>query len=491
MKKSRGVLVVLAAVAGVCAAFCATASATVTTTNVNVPSGSPSFAGLDAGTVSSLPLNKPITVSGTTDGTTGDNVDIVCVFAVGTGNEQVIPMAQNVAVTGSHTFSTNAANGAATNGVPCRILALPHAATHSSPVDTTNFTGPDYYPSIGLRIAVGSGPNTGDVLLYQQTSATTGSVWVSTSLGGLSASAFDPSTLTGYPVISSLGIVHTGTATDTTINGQSLLFPAIAGSLGGAGSPGMQGITNIQSGAQPGAGSFLTSGSEPALACAPDDSTCTSLADSGVKLNEVAVGGGSGHTATVSESLLNTSSQTKQIQLVYRLAGPPSPAVPGWHFPGDPDGFSAHAANDVVTPPASGTGSIFIGQEAGSACNSIPDSCGALSWSSPPSAIRFTDANTVQLTYDRTLPAGCSAQLGLTGSLGHLPQSDITALAASAESSLASVPAGVSCPPSSAGQPPGAGLTPRTPPHSKKKCKKPRSRKSAAAAKKRCKKKRK
>ncbi len=469
--------------------FCAPAAAAITTTSVTTPAN-PSFVGVEIADTNA-PFNFPVTVSGTTDpgADNTDTVDIVCVRNIGSppgpGGETIEELASDVDVT-SDAFSTTADVDVIGELNPCRILALPGAVAHAPPVDTASFTGPNRYSDVSFRAEGTAGVNAGKLIAVAQVAVTPETVATAGTLGSGCAvgnGAIDPG-LTQRLVVGCLGLNQIS-APFSQVDGKRLFFTAVASALYPT-NPGLLGITGLQQSSVPGTGAFETAATESAVTCVPDDATCTSFADTGIRVSQT--GDGTAHTATVAGTWVNTSSETRQLRIVFSLiAG--TGVLAGWHFPGEAAGYHAHTGGDTLPPPASGTGSVLIGQAPGTTCATLAESCGSLTWSSPPAAIEFVTPTYALLTYNRTLPPGCSTPLAFATSVDD-PQSAVDAHAAAAESALASVGSAVTCPPPA---PPNTGGGSVSPPATTpaKKCKKKKGKKGKKGKKKKCGKKKK
>jgi hypothetical protein len=136
---------------------------------------------------------------------------------------------------------------------------------------------------------------------------------------------------------------------------------------------------------------------------------------------------------------------------------------------------------ETLPPPAAdGPATFLLRNENASPC-SAADPCGSVTWAAPPAEILFTSSQSVLLTYNRTIPAGCTARLAFTYSQGRV-QSSVDAYASAAEAALASQPS-ITCPP------PAPPADASAPPPAKKKCKK-KGKKKSKKKRRKCKRKR-
>jgi len=153
MSASARLLVAAAAlIVGACAG---PAAASITTTAITSPVAGPTIGPVDYS--NSLNLH-PITVTGTSDGTTPDQIDIACFFQSndGTPGEQILTSGgAPVAADGSFSLTVDLVWA----GVrPCLLRAVPMGL---SPADLTAWTGPRIYAVTQRDFAVPSGPHAG------------------------------------------------------------------------------------------------------------------------------------------------------------------------------------------------------------------------------------------------------------------------------------------------------------------------------------------
>ncbi|MCW2990044.1 MAG: hypothetical protein JWM73_638 [Solirubrobacterales bacterium] len=99
---------------------CCPAASALTTTTIGSPAE-----GSTVGPVAYNGSGYPFTVSGTSDGTTGDLVDLRCYYANVSGVVVADTVQSNVAINVDGTFTTSAANAAVPALVPCLLRAVP------------------------------------------------------------------------------------------------------------------------------------------------------------------------------------------------------------------------------------------------------------------------------------------------------------------------------------------------------------------------------
>lgn len=176
LARVRALPVVLFALAGAAlVALPSPANAAVTISNITTPVNGAHY------TVTAPNQATPVTVAGTTNGTTGDFVDIRCYYQQNEWKDGP----GNIPVQADGTFSTNTGTPGLGYG-SCRLRAVPHGLPGGNPVSA--YTGPVITSEYAYPEKVSSGPNAGKTfdyyLAYQSkyalndyTSATDGGLW--------------------------------------------------------------------------------------------------------------------------------------------------------------------------------------------------------------------------------------------------------------------------------------------------------------------------
>jgi hypothetical protein len=133
------------------------AQAAVTSSTVTTPKNNTHF-------LYNYTTPNTFAISGTTNGTTGDHVDVNCY-----AGDDVTTLASNVAVNSDGSFSVPAAPAAQANMYRvCQLRAVPHGTT---PDPLTPFAGPHLYVGKRETYTVSGGPNNGkkyDFYFYLQ-----------------------------------------------------------------------------------------------------------------------------------------------------------------------------------------------------------------------------------------------------------------------------------------------------------------------------------
>lgn len=395
--------------------FGAPANAAITSSQVTTPANN-SFFDPDV----DVPIT-PLLVEATTTGP-NDPVDIVCAHG---DDEQLV--AQDVPVAdGGFSYLVNLNDF---DYYICRLLAVP--ANDAGPYDPSAFGGPvvgvggftrsftpddilfDYYQAASSPEGYWSVTSAGDCYLYDSYPVEPGTLDYDTALWGCSE------------------ILQGGPAPEPSfrVDGKNVLSPYEASS----GVPGYRGLDSFQHGNSPTDGTLAVSESSVPVACAPDEATCTSYVDSGIRFDHKMTGGTIGHTMALRDRFTNTTAVAKELEITYEVDS--DGAVPGWKFPGETV-YTVQSDGVTVPAPPSGPASVFLLEEATKPCVDVVDACGSVSWYEPPQAISFSDDDELLFTYRRTIAPDSSEAIALEFSQG-FPQSQVDGFAATAEAGFA------------------------------------------------------
>ncbi len=404
----------LAAFAGL---FAAPAMATVTATNITTPAN---------GSVFNPFLDDPspvnITVSGTATASNGDLVDIYCVYD-DNGNGIASGGVQNVMVTGG-AFSAQL-NLQGPDGYTCRLIAVPDSSL--PPFDLNDFSGPVILDS-GFRLyPIMGGPNDGDLVDYQQNSATPSGYWEVYSAGDCfvyTDYTIDPVSLAfGDSLFGCSQIIQDVNQPLLGFGGQSLVLPYEEDVT----KSGFTQIASLSTSVDHATGELRVSDSETPVRCvAAGVDDCASYTGVGLRLDQTQTGGTNGHTVRVNHRWVNTTGTAKELKVEYRVEN----VGTGWRFPGE-SSYTGHSPFETITPTP-GSASFFLALNPGSSCPGLSDGCGSVTWYRSPDSIEFTDAE-VTLTYTTTIPAHGSRVLAFDYSHGY-PQASVDGYAAAARS---------------------------------------------------------
>jgi hypothetical protein len=389
------------AVAALC--FAPAAGAAVTASSVTSPADGAAF---------EVDLDNPgqITVTGTATAgdPANDMVRIACTYSENPGGP-ASAIAPPAAVGGL--TQTGANTGTFSIQVPiepfsyynCRLRAVPAGPL---PSDYRPFTGPVARFSGHSTVPANEPPELQD--FYQSISGPLG-YW-----DGLSTSdCFVGSTYTYDPVTLGFGQLFgcawvgdddpTGTRASLQVDGRDAFLPWEAyntyNSIAGA-----EPITGFTRRVDAATGDTRLSASEPIVRCADGTTayppTCPAWEDAGVRNQSETVGSHGGRLVRHTDVWTNSGSTARQLDVWYQvdLAG-----APQWRFPGEP-AYAPRADGDTIAAPPAGPATALVANDPAQADYLHPR--GSLTWSSPPTEIRFTASTHLYLHYVRTIAAG-------------------------------------------------------------------------------------
>jgi hypothetical protein len=161
--------------------------------------------------------------------------------------------------------------------------------------------------------------------------------------------------------------------------------------------------------------------------------TCSAFAPAGVRLDRTLSQSADGRITTLIDSWQSTDGQAHAVDVFYQqgLAGSPA-----FQFPWVGPVFSLYTSDFYVTPPP--VAASFLGRTSATLADLL-DPLAAISFQRPPQVIRFRDARTVWLQYTPTAPPTGSATVALAYARA-TTLADVSALAATAQTGLASLP---------------------------------------------------
>src|SRR5436305_5721186 len=320
----------------VCALGCllaaAPAGATVTTSNVTVTSPTGTYLIADEVTP-----NNSITGTGTSNGTSGDSVDVRCYL----GNVSS-SLVSSVAVAADGTFSFSGTLSSIAGGT-CVLRAVPHGDASAHPPGTAStFTGPTLAIGDNRNSNVSGGPNDKaleDYHLY--VSQLTGGFDYD-SLGGCSISdswVFDPITFAQSPPLDYCnawfwwrnGFTNPGyqppTRSELQVDGTDAFLPGhisnIATTQGfpATSNPGLPSLTYSYS-IDPASGNLALDETDQVVKCSPGGaypptaSNCSSFVPTGIQIRMHIVQGHGGRIATVTQWISSTDGRSHAVNLL-------------------------------------------------------------------------------------------------------------------------------------------------------------------------------
>lgn len=397
----------LAALAALCLLPAATADAAITTTNVTSPADLTRYSD-ELGTV-----GDEITVSGTTDGTTGDQVDIQCRQLDGAGSERQSLLLGSVAVAADGSFSGKIQDGTGQFG-PCRIRATP-----------TGMWIADYAPFTGPRVMAEERrlfrfADTRQFDFYETFTGTeaVNDFYSVASCGPCDHALIDLGSATEDPVVGDVlwfggpafyrGIAGGRTpllvdghlaffATDTNVDPFRTLtpFPLLTSS-----------VTRTDGG-----GGRIVDVEEP-VRCQSDTITatseCTSTASLGIRMTRTITQDTAGTLVRVSDTYTSTDGAAHELDAIVNL-DLESAETPAYAFPYTGSAaFAPRAAADALPGPSSAAAlpvTVLVRDKNGSADDTLAAPRGSLTFGSGFTGGTFRSRSSPQPRFSGTVPA--------------------------------------------------------------------------------------
>ncbi|HWD64908.1 MAG TPA: hypothetical protein VG405_07015 [Solirubrobacteraceae bacterium] len=366
--------------------FVLVASAQATVTSSSITSPSDPYFGFDNG--------QSITVSGTSNGTSGDQVNIVCYNDNGSTGTVERNAASNVAVNADGSFSTSVALSQL-RGDTCRLRAVDHNSTPSTGL--ASYSGPrvsvaylDRYPSSGAPLY--------DYYVYAP-QLTAADDYDSYAGCGLSDSyLFDPSV---FGQEDSVGFYCNDYADKTSesnpartavlVDGHPAYAPEEEYRINSAGA-GFEPLV-INSVTQDSSNGNLTIvETDPLVRCVGDaypatSSNCAAFVASGVQVKRTITQNDDGHIVYIRDAYSSTDGAAHSADLLMendqRFFGNSSSQNVQYEFPGQ-SAFSAYSVGQSVSVPAGAPASILI-QNGGTADGATNGGRGAITYAQTPS----------------------------------------------------------------------------------------------------------
>lgn len=421
------------------------AEAQITTSNIT----SPADGALLLQNADTSP-SQTFTVSGTTDGTPGDLIDIDCY----NGGSEVAgyagPGGAGIAVGSGGGFTTVPVTQSNFAGHSCDLLAVPHGMTPAP----TGFTGPRVGFSSFFTSKLTGAVNTGTTYDFSFDDATPTGVSdidsiddcgpFTTLADGSAAMKVGPLLLFCAGSFYNSMSDFNGASTDMTrseieVDGQNAYGSYSAQNLF-SGNPGFPALSVSLDSFDPTTGDAQTTESESLVKCAPNDvydpssSDCTSYAPTGVSIKRVTSFTNGGRVQTVADTYGSTNGTTHSLDLLYEvdLDG----LTAGWKLPGETS-FTQHSTGDTgpaaVTAPSTVYGILDTSKPP-----SLTNPVGGLTFSTAYNSVRFDNSLWSSLNEDsalfnfrRVVPAGGSTTITWSYATGSsLPEVQSDAAAA-------------------------------------------------------------
>jgi hypothetical protein len=434
-------IAVLAAVLAALA-FAAPAGAAVTASSVTAPAnGSAWDANLDS------PGQVTISGTATADTPATDKVNLVCTYANAASGSASLATNPPAGVNNVSLTPTGIHTGTFSVTVPdtgweyytCLLRAVP---TGPSPSDFSPYTGPV------IQVSGHATYNTGGQLYdFEQDISGPLAYWAGYSTSSCfvdTTFSMDPTTL-DYPPFglfgcaAVFGVNPDATASSLRVDGHDAFLPYEAHSVHPA-ITGFEPITAFTRHVDPPSGDTQMSWTEPIVRCADGSAayppTCPAWTDAGLSDRAITIGDHGGRLVRHTDTWTNSGAAASQLDVWYQIAANGSALA--WKFPGE-TAYAAHVTGDhsgaggtIPTPPT-GPASLLVAADPAQVDFVNPR--GSLTWSSPPSEIRFTDAGTVYLRYQRTIPAGGAVATTFTFATDG-SQASVDALTATARAAM-------------------------------------------------------
>jgi hypothetical protein len=405
-------------------ALAAPATAAVTSSSITTPAD-PTFSFRNETTGAPVPN---ITVNGTTDGTTGDQVDLRCYAGGGSGG---VVTGINVAANGSFSYTGPILNPV--HDTVCRLRAIPANSLPIAPPDAD--PSDDTFKGPVIAASRYDGPPGGDSY--------------DSNHGGFSA--FDAQLSGMLEVVSAggCGVYNSVVLNPVTLAQSNSFFycnggffaqtggsanrpylkvdgtPAYAPTALPQGAFGTVTATNTMT-FDPATGKLTVEEVDPIDFCAPDPATfpatpssCTSATPSGVQLARTTVFDHNGRVATVTDHWSSTDGQAHPLDALYDQEFASSNSDNSFQFEGS-GSYQRFATGAAAPTPASSPGSFFVKGSDAAADGDEVDARGAVTYNDAPDSIVFLQGSTVGspngwtelvMHYGRTVPATGSSTL--------------------------------------------------------------------------------
>jgi hypothetical protein len=415
----------------------------------------------------------PIMVTGTSDGTTGDSVDIRCYYGVTS-----FVVATGVAVNPGGTFSKSVALSTFTASPgtyphpSCVLRAVVGGTTPAAPPGSASpFGGPHVYVGARQSNLVTSGPNNGVAYDYYITRAQQGGFMDYDSLGGCGLDdsyVFDPTTgasssalfycndwfyiRNGAPTASAGKTASTRSelrvdGVDAYASAGAYYVPkSFSPSYGGV--PGIPPLTQTDS-VDPLTGNLKITEAEAIVKCSPAPTypptaaSCTSFVPTGVTFERTIIQDHLGRMTTIRDRWSSADGLEHLLDMQVAQQQHGALKDTGYQFPWVSADFATRAAGDTIPAAPAGPGSIFI-----RGSNAAPDGDtthprGAITFAAGPEGGQFAQGQAAsstmwdwfELNYRRTIPANGSIAMGFAYS-NAFAQVEVQSMASSAEAAF-------------------------------------------------------
>ena len=406
--------------------------------------------------------NTPTTVrvTGTTNGTAGDLLDIVCFYG---SPSHLSILAGSLAVGQGGTFDTGNVPLRAIAGHACRLRAIPRGGGAAD--DTSSFAAQRIAVSeADLPVALASGPNAGTPFNFYVNAVTFTSfaTWSAVGTPSRSLATISPYACGGpnaAPIDAAFNVADNfaidcagsllsddlgiwGGRSEVQVDGRNAYDPAAAASL----FPNLSGLPTTLTASvrfDPTSGLLSSTSNEPFVFCngpnaeIPTSSTCPSFVGAGVNLQRTVTTSDGGRVMTMTDTWSSSDGAAHAVDLLYDdvvgVAGF-ADGSRGWQFPGQ-IGFSQYAGGASVPGASAAPGSILVRTNVNAADGDPGEAFGAISFGTAPTGFRFASNSELEEHHDLVLPAGGTASLTYVYSIGYT-SADASALALAGQDRL-------------------------------------------------------
>ena len=401
----------------------ASAAAAVTHTAVTAP-GSGYTAAFDTGSGAS---NAPITISGTSDGAPGDQLDVRCYDGPNPADFNAV-LDKPLAVGSGGAWSTGPVSPAGIAGTTCTLRAVAPGAT---PSDLSAFAGPVIGVDTIQRLRSGSIPTDYRFLATQHQGqigyrsvgrcGVDQSYWLS--------SAFQPSDRLFSCVAALYGVLNytsglgASDRSEIVIDGHDAYAPYAAavayndGTNASSASTGLPSVTLAQS-VDPTTGDVSLHETEQIVKCPdaaagatnypPSHANCAGFQTADVRFDRFVSGGADGLQTTVTDDWSSADGLAHTLDLAYDHGLGDNTQLghaPQYRFPGEA-AYSPHATGDALPGGLPAPAALLVALDPTLPAGDPGDPVGAISWDTPPIAGVFTDARELTFGDVYRIPAG-------------------------------------------------------------------------------------
>jgi hypothetical protein len=416
----RGLLCTAVATAALVVVGVASAGATVTTAAITSPS-SPFLYQYNDNAASPA----TVTISGTSDGTAGDTVDVRCYYHYDGGYDvSYVSVDSGVSVNSDGTWSTGPISPDV-EGYPCQLRAVPSSYTGTSGISAfaPTYSELDFFEQYPIT---GGSTTSGPFKGYFDTAVGSGATNYYYSVGedGLYSNPIMPGNqaltqyYTWYDADSLFASDDARTRSEIQIDGKNAYdsYQAAEAFSGADTTPGFPALSSSYAKSSP--GNAAINESEPLVSCPGGAWPATSgncgsgtagWQSDGVSFSRSISQTDNGELVGVTDTYSSTDGAAHSIDLEYFNEAEEYDDDVVWNVPGT-GGYSWYANGDQPSLPAKTNGAIYI-KDPYYPDSSGEDGPGALVYTSQPNFIRFGDYYYMELDYQRTVPAGGSVSI--------------------------------------------------------------------------------